>query len=170
MRRILIGSTAAACALALVTAGGAFARAGDRTAALTYPVASALCVSAHNDVLPPAHRRQDAGARRLRHAAERLRAARRDRRRAEATLLSTLSTQKGLVSAACPRPVVNADRLPGRARDRDQRRRFGAAHGGWRRDGVPHRGRGEPHHLLDDDPVAAQRRLSGPRPCSCAGH
>ena len=32
MRRMLIGSTAAACALVLVSAGGAFARAGDRTA------------------------------------------------------------------------------------------------------------------------------------------
>lgn len=109
MRRMLIGTTAAACALALVTAGGAFARAGDRTAALTYPVASALCVSAHNDVLP----------RRLTTATTQVLAACNTLLTAygplvatvdgaEATLLSTLGTQKGLVSAACPKPVVNA--------------------------------------------------------------
>ena len=109
MRRMLIGSTAATCALALVTAGDAFARAGDRTAALTYPAASALCVSAHRDLLP---RRLTAAKTQVLTACDTLLnafgplVATVDA--AEATLLSTLSTQKGLVAAACPRPVVNA--------------------------------------------------------------
>ena len=109
MRRMLIGSAAAACVLALVTASGAFARAGDRTAARTYPVASALCVSAHNDVLP---RRLTAAKTQVLAACDTLLnafgplVATVDA--AEATLLNTLSTQKGLVAAACPKPVVNA--------------------------------------------------------------
>ena len=109
MRRMLIGSTAGACALALVTAGGAFARAGDRPAAVTYPVASALCVSAHNNVLPP---RLTAARTPVLTACGTLLTAYLPLVAtvdgAEATLLSTLSTQKGLVSAACPTPVVSA--------------------------------------------------------------
>jgi hypothetical protein len=109
MRRILIGSTAAACALALVTAGAAFARAGDRTAALTYPVATALCVAAHNDVLPS---RLTAAKTQVLTACDTLLSAYGPLVAtvdgAESTLLGTLSTQKGLVSAACPRPVVSA--------------------------------------------------------------
>src|SRR5580704_4598516 len=109
MRRMLVGTTAGVCALALVTAGGAFARAGDRTAATTYPVASALCVRAHTGVLPP---RLTASRTQVLAACDTLLSgfgplvATVDG--AEGTLLSTLSTQKGLVSAACPVPVVNA--------------------------------------------------------------
>ena len=109
MRRMLIGTTAAACALLLVTAGGAFARAGERTAAETYPVASALCVSAHADALP---RRLTARKTAVVAACDTLLNAYGPLvvtvDAAESTLLSTLSTQKGLVSAACPKPVVNA--------------------------------------------------------------
>ena len=109
MRRMLIGSTAAACALALVTAGGAFARAGDRTAAETYPVASALCANARNNVLPTkltaAKTQVLAACDTLLNAYGPLVATVDG---AEATLLSTLSTQKALVVAACPRPVANA--------------------------------------------------------------
>jgi hypothetical protein len=109
MRRMLIGSTAAACALALVTAGGAFARAGDRTAAETYPVASALCVKAHANTIPPklvASRTQVLTACDTLLNAYGPLVATVDG--AEATLLGTLSTQKGLVAAACPKPVANA--------------------------------------------------------------
>ena len=109
MRRMLIGSTAGACALALVTAGGAFARAGDRTAAETYPVASALCVSANNNVLP---RRLTAAKTQVLTACGTLLTAYvplvATVDGAESTLLGTLSTQKGLVAAACPTPVADA--------------------------------------------------------------
>lgn len=109
MRRMLIGSTAAACALVLVSAGGAFARAGDRTAAETYPVASALCVRAHTGALPP---KLTASKAAVVAACDTLLTAYGPLvstvDAAESTLLSTLSTQKGLVSAACPVPVVNA--------------------------------------------------------------
>ena len=109
MRRILSGSAAGACALALVTAGVAFARAGDRTAAVTYPVASALCVAARNDVLPArltaAKTQVLTACETLLHAYGPLVAT---VDAAESSLLGTLSTQKGLVSAACPTPVVSA--------------------------------------------------------------
>ena len=109
MRRMLIGSTAAACALALVTAGGAFARAGDRTAAETYPVASALCANARNNVLPP---RLTAAKTQVLTACDTLLNAYGQLVAtvdgAESTLLGTLSTQKALVAAACTRPVKNA--------------------------------------------------------------
>ena len=108
MGRMLTGSTAAACVLALVTASGAFARAGDRAAALTYPVASALCVSARGDVLPPkltAAKAQVLGACDTLLNAYGPLVATVDG--AESTLLGTLGTQKGLVAAACPTPVVD---------------------------------------------------------------
>ena len=110
MRRMLIGSTATACALLLLTAGGAFARPGNRTAAQTYPVASALCVRAHTGTLP---HRLAASRTAVRAACDTLLndygplVATVDA--AESTLLSTLSTQKGLFAAACPKPVVNHD-------------------------------------------------------------
>jgi len=106
---MLIGSTAGACALALVTAGGAFARAGDRTAAETYPVASALCVRAHTDALPP---KLAASKTPVLTACDTLLnaygplVATVDG--AESTLLATLGTQKGLVAAACPRGVPSS--------------------------------------------------------------
>jgi hypothetical protein len=106
---MLIGSTASACALLLVTAGGALARAGDRTAAETYPVASALCVSARTSALPP---RLTAKRTAVLAACDTLLNAYGPLvvtvDAAESTLLGTLSTQRGLVTAACPRPVVNA--------------------------------------------------------------
>ncbi len=108
MRRMLTASTAGVCALALVTAGGAFARAGDRTAAETYPVASGLCVKAHNDVLPIklASRKTSvlAACVTLLNAYGPLVAT---VDAAQSTLLGTLSTQKGFVGVACTKPVAS---------------------------------------------------------------
>ena len=108
MRRMPIASTAGACALALVSASGAFARAGERSAAETYPVASALCVKAHNGTLPPklaASRTAVLGACDTLLNAYGPLVATVDG--AQATLLSTLSAQEGLVAAACTKPVAN---------------------------------------------------------------
>ena len=108
MRRMQVGTAAGACVLALVTAQGAFARAGERTAAQTYPVASALCVKARNNALPPRLATSDTA---VRTACDTLLNAYgplvSSVDSAESTLLSTLSTQRGLVAAACTRPVAN---------------------------------------------------------------
>jgi hypothetical protein len=94
--------------LALVTASGAIARAGDRTAAQTYPVASALCVKARTGTLPP----RLTGSRDAVIAAcdalinafgplvSTVDAA-------ESTMLGTISAQRALVAAACAKPVAD---------------------------------------------------------------
>ncbi len=108
MRRMQIGSAAGACVLALVSAHGAFARAGERTAAQTYPVASALCVKAHGGTLPP---RLVASRTAVQGACDTLLNAYGPLvstvDAAESTLLGTLGAQKALVDAACARPVAN---------------------------------------------------------------
>jgi hypothetical protein len=109
MRRGLVGSIAIAGALALVGPGTVFARAGDRTLAETYPVATALCAKARIGSLPP----RLAGARTqvlaacdtLANAFGPLVSA---VDAAEGSYLATVANQRSLVAAACARPVANA--------------------------------------------------------------
>ena len=142
------------------SAAGAFARAGDRTVAQTYPVASALCArrtaTRCHAGSPPPSRRCSPPATRSNAFGPLVARSTAPRRLSE----HAARTQHGLVAAACPKPVV--ERQPPARRRADRDRADGAARSrGCCRGGVPHRRRGEPHDLLDDDPVAAQRRLSG---------
>jgi len=108
MRRQVLGIVGAAIAVSLTVPGSALARAGDRTFADTYPVASALCLkaTAHPATLPP---KLEPSASSVMIACQTL-----DNPflglvsnvdAAEATLLNTISAQKLLVATACPRPV-----------------------------------------------------------------
>jgi hypothetical protein len=103
-----LGIAGAALALTLTVTTSAFARAGDRTFAETYPVASALCVKAHAGTLGS---KLEPQASAVKTACDVLRSpfgtlvSAVDA--AEATYLNVVSTQKGLVSAACPTPVTN---------------------------------------------------------------
>jgi hypothetical protein len=109
MRRGLVGSIAAVGALALLAPAGASARAGDRTLAETYPVATALCAKARSGALPP----RLAGDRAqvltacdtLENAFGPLVSAVDN---AEAAFLTTLANQRTLVATACARPVADA--------------------------------------------------------------
>lgn len=97
---------AAACALPLVSAGSASARAGERSAAETYPAATALCERARGGTLPP---RLTGSATQVIAACDTLQNAFGPLvttvDSAESTYLGVLSTQRGLVSTACARPV-----------------------------------------------------------------
>jgi len=108
MRRQMLGIVGAAIAVSLTVPGSALARAGDRSFADTYPVASALCLRA---AAQPATlgRRLEPNAAKVVAACQTL-----DNPflslvstvdAAEATLLNTISAQKLLVATACPRPV-----------------------------------------------------------------
>lgn len=97
---------AAACALPLVSAGTASARAGERSVSETYPVATALCERAHAGTLPP---RLTANAAQVITACNAL-----DNGfgplviavdNAESAYLAVLATQRGLVNTACEKPV-----------------------------------------------------------------
>src|SRR5579871_4997780 len=108
MRRLLMGCTAVACALAFVGAGSAFAHAGHLTPAESYPAAFALCAKARANDLPKkleAKRAQVITACDTLFNAYGPLVATVDA--AEATLLSTLSAQKALVAAACTRPIAD---------------------------------------------------------------
>ena len=106
IRKGLIGCIATACALA--SAGTAFARAGDRSVAQTYPVATALCVKARNSALPKGLVANRAGVLavcdRLDNAFGPLVTTVDN---AEAAYLATLGQQRSLVAAACTRPVAS---------------------------------------------------------------
>jgi hypothetical protein len=97
---------AAACALPLVSAGTASARAGERTAAETYPAATAVCERAREGTLPP---RLSANTAQVVAACDTLENAFGPLvttvDNAESTYLGVLATQRGLVSTACARPV-----------------------------------------------------------------
>lgn len=113
MRRQVLGIVGAAIAVSLTVPGSALARAGDRTFADTYPVASALCVraAAHPAALGP---KLEPNAAAVVAACQTL-----DNPfltivstvdAAEATLLNTISAQKLLVASACPRPVPASEK------------------------------------------------------------
>jgi hypothetical protein len=103
-----LGIAGAALALTLTMTTSAFARAGDRPFAQTYPVASVLCVKAHAGTLGPKLQPQAAA---VITACDTLENAYGPLvstvDAAESTYLSVVSTQKGLVTAACPMPVTN---------------------------------------------------------------
>jgi hypothetical protein len=96
----------AAIAATLALSATASARAGDHSLTQTYPVATALCVKAHAGTLPAALAPKvtaviaacDALENPFPGLVSTVDAA-------EATLLNTLSAQRGLVAAACPKPV-----------------------------------------------------------------
>ena len=113
MRRQMLGIVGAAIAVSLTVPGSALARAGDRSFADTYPVASALCLkaAAHPATLG---RRLEPNAATVVAACQTL-----DNPflslvstvdAAEATLLNTISAQKLLVATACPRPVPASEK------------------------------------------------------------
>jgi hypothetical protein len=108
MRRLMLGSIAAAVALTLTLTASAFARAGDRTVTQTYPVATALCVKAHTGTLPPKLAPSAAAVRAACDALENAfptLVSTVDG--AESTYLSTVSAQKALVATVCAKPVTN---------------------------------------------------------------
>jgi hypothetical protein len=103
-----LGCLAVACALPLSLAAGASARAGDLTFDQTYPVASALCVKAHNYTLPArlaASRTQviaacDALVNAFGPLVSTADAA-------ESAYLNTVGTERNDVSQVCTRPVAD---------------------------------------------------------------
>ena len=113
MRRQVLGIVGAAIAVSLTVPGSALARAGDRSFADTYPVASALCVraAAHPATLG---RKLEPNASAVMAACQKLNdpflglVSTVDT--AEATLLNTISAQKLLVASACPRPVPTSEK------------------------------------------------------------
>jgi hypothetical protein len=103
-----LGIAGAALALTLTATTSAFARAGDRPFAETYPVASALCARAHAGTLGSKLEPQAGAVMMACNALENpygTLVSNVDA--AEATYLTVVSTQKGLVTAACPKPVTN---------------------------------------------------------------
>ena len=108
MRRQLLVVVGAVVAVALGAAPAALARAGDRTVAETYPVATALCVKAQSNTLPPRLAPQaaavvtacDALSNGFPPLVTTVDAA-------ESTFLQTVSDQKALVATACAKPVSN---------------------------------------------------------------
>ena len=113
MRRQVLGIVGAAIAVSLTVPGSALARAGDRTFADTYPVASALCAraAAHPATLGP---KLEPNAALVVIACQTLDNAFLTRVStvdvAEATLLNTIAAQKLLVATACPRPVPASEK------------------------------------------------------------
>jgi hypothetical protein len=111
MRRITVGATVSAVAVSLTLAASAMATPASRTFDQTYPKASALCVKAHAGTLPTKLEANKAG---VIAACDTLSngfgplASTFDA--ADATYLSVVATQKGLVSAACPKPVPSGQR------------------------------------------------------------
>ena len=108
MRRPILGILMTAVAVSLTLTASAFARAGDRTFADTYPVASALCVKAHAGTLGS---KLEPNAAAVITACDTLENAFPPLVStvdgAEATELSTLSAQNAAVATACPKPVTD---------------------------------------------------------------
>jgi hypothetical protein len=106
MRIRTLGVSAVTIAVALTVTASAFARAGDRPFAQTYPVASALCARAEAGTLSaklaPSATAVTTACDTLKNAFLPLVST---IDAAEATLLNTLAAQKALVGAACPIPV-----------------------------------------------------------------
>ena len=102
-KRGLIAST---CVLVLAASGTAFARAGARTFADTYPVASALCVKAHDNTLPAGltanHDKVVLACNTLQNDFGPLVTTVDS---AEAAYLTTVAAQRALVATACAKPV-----------------------------------------------------------------
>ncbi len=106
MRRKMPGIAGAVVVASLAVSSSALARAGDRTAAQTYPVATALCARAHAATLPtklaPHSAAMISACDTLVNAFTPLQST---VDAAEAAFLTTVSDQKALVAAACKRPV-----------------------------------------------------------------
>ena len=103
-----LGIAGATMALTLAVTASAFARAGDRPFVQTYPVASALCARAHAGTLGSKLRPQALAVANDCDALENpygMLVSTVDA--AEATYLNVVSTQKGLVTTACPKPVTD---------------------------------------------------------------
>ena len=108
MHKRLIGCVAGACALTLAASGQAIARAGDRTAAETYPVATDLCQRAAAGNLGArleASRSQvladcDALVNAYGPLVSTVDAA-------ESQELATIAAQRSLVASACAKPVAD---------------------------------------------------------------
>jgi hypothetical protein len=113
MRRQMLGIVGAAIAVSLTVPGSALARAGDRSFADTYPVASALCVraAAHPATLG---QKLEPNAAAVVMACQALDGPflglESTVDTAEATLLNTIAAQKLLVASACPRPVPASEK------------------------------------------------------------
>ncbi len=106
MRRQLLGCVGAAIAVMLAVTPGALARAGDRTVVETYPVATALCAKAHAGTLPPKLAPSATQVLALCNTLENAFAPLASTvDAAEAQFLTTIANQKGLVGAACAKPV-----------------------------------------------------------------
>ena len=106
--RKTLGCLAVACALPLAFAGSASARAGDLTFAETYPVASALCVKAHDSALPAslaASRSQVIAACDTLYNGFGPLVSTVDA--AESAYLNTVSTEHNDVATACAKPVTD---------------------------------------------------------------
>jgi hypothetical protein len=106
MRRQLPVIAVAVVAVSLATSASALARAGDRSVDETYPVATALCTKVHAGTLPP---RLASQASAVMGACDTLENAFGPLvvtvESAQSQFLGVVSTQKGLVTAACVRPV-----------------------------------------------------------------
>lgn len=106
MRRKMLAVLGAVAVASLAVSSSALARAGDRSVDQTYPVATTLCARAHAGTLPPKLAPQAAAVisacDTLVNAFAPLQSA---VDAAEAAFLTTVSQQKALVAAACPRPV-----------------------------------------------------------------
>jgi len=111
------GLIAGTAVVVLAASGTAFARAGGRTFDETYPVASALCVKAHDNTLPArlAANRDNAvtACDTLQNAFGPLVTTVDN---AEAAYLSTVGAQRMLVATACAKPITNVAACDG-ARD-----------------------------------------------------
>ena len=106
MRRHMNGCVVAAIAVMLTVTASASARAGDRSLAETYPVATELCAKAHTATLPPRLESKVASVivacNTLENAFAPLVVT---VDAAEAQFLSTVAAQRALVAAACTKPV-----------------------------------------------------------------
>jgi hypothetical protein len=106
--RKTIGCLAVACALPLSFAAAASARAGDLTFDQTYPVASALCVKAHDNALPAGLAASEvqvvAACNTLTNGFGPLVSA---VDAAESAYLSTVGAEHNDVATACAKPVAN---------------------------------------------------------------
>lgn len=111
MRRMTVGAAVSAVAVSLTLAGSALATPPSPTFDQTYPVASALCVKAHDGTLPAKLEANRAG---VVTACDTLQNAFGPLvstfDAANATYLNVVATQKGLVAAACPKPVPQSQR------------------------------------------------------------
>jgi hypothetical protein len=116
MRRMTVGAAVSAVAVSLTFAATALATPASPTFDQTYPMASALCVKAHAGTLPT---RLEANKAAVITACDTLQNAFGPLvstfDAANATFLGVVATEKGLVAAACPKPVPSSERAACRA-------------------------------------------------------